>query len=64
MALGHEAAGVVEALGAGVDDLKKGDHLMTCESCGRFLYYNPPVRVEMRLKTALDRNPSTPPCAP
>jgi predicted nucleic acid-binding Zn-ribbon protein len=30
-----------------LQDLKKGDHLMTCESCGRFLYYNPPVRVEM-----------------
>ncbi len=27
-------------------DLKRGDHLMTCESCGRFLYYNPPVRME------------------
>jgi uncharacterized protein len=30
-----------------LQDLKKGDHLMTCESCGRFLFYNPPVRVEM-----------------
>jgi predicted nucleic acid-binding Zn-ribbon protein len=30
-----------------LQDLKKGDHLMTCESCGRFLYYNPPVHVEM-----------------
>jgi predicted nucleic acid-binding Zn-ribbon protein len=30
-----------------LQDLKKGEHLMTCESCGRFLYYNPPVRVEM-----------------
>jgi len=27
-------------------DLKRGDHVMTCESCGRFLYYNPPVRME------------------
>ena len=36
MALGHEAAGVVEALGAGVDDLKKGDHvvLVFVPSCG------------------------------
>ena len=36
MALGHEAAGVVEALGPGVDDLKKGDHvvLIFIPSCG------------------------------
>src|SRR5215203_479214 len=39
MALGHEAAGVVEALGAGVDDLKKGDHVVlvfvpSCGHCG------------------------------
>jgi alcohol dehydrogenase len=36
MALGHEAAGVVEALGAGVDDLRKGDHvvLVFVPSCG------------------------------
>ena len=32
-------------------DLKRGDHLMTCESCGRFLYYNPPVSVEDAVKT-------------
>jgi predicted nucleic acid-binding Zn-ribbon protein len=24
-------------------DLRKGSELMFCESCGRFLYYNPPV---------------------
>jgi alcohol dehydrogenase len=36
MALGHEAAGVVEALGPGVDDLNKGDHvvLVFVPSCG------------------------------
>jgi Zn-dependent alcohol dehydrogenase len=36
MALGHEAAGVVEALGEGVDDLKRGDHvvLVFVPSCG------------------------------
>jgi len=36
MALGHEAAGVVEALGPGVDDLVKGDHvvLIFIPSCG------------------------------
>src|SRR4051794_34970380 len=36
MALGHEAAGAVEALGPGVDDLQKGDHvvLVFVPSCG------------------------------
>src|SRR5258708_12304580 len=36
MALGHEAAGTVEELGAGVTDLKKGDHvvLVFIPSCG------------------------------
>lgn len=29
-----------------MQDLKRGDQLMTCESCGRFLFYNPPVQVE------------------
>ncbi|WAP67992.1 zinc-dependent alcohol dehydrogenase family protein [Jiella pelagia] len=38
MALGHEAAGVVEALGEGVDDLAVGDHVVmvfvpTCGHC-------------------------------
>ncbi len=27
-------------------DLKKSDQVMTCESCGRILYYSPPVAVE------------------
>lgn len=39
MALGHEAAGVVEASGPGVRDLKKGDHVVmvfvpSCGECG------------------------------
>lgn len=36
MALGHEAAGVVEAVGAGVDDLNPGDHVVMVfmPSCG------------------------------
>ncbi len=29
-----------------LQDLRRGDQLMFCESCGRFLYYNPPVSVE------------------
>jgi alcohol dehydrogenase len=39
MALGHEAAGVVEAVGPGVDDLAPGDHVVmvfmpSCGHCG------------------------------
>lgn len=36
MALGHEAAGVVEAVGAGVTDIRVGDHVVTAfvPSCG------------------------------
>jgi alcohol dehydrogenase len=39
MVLGHEAAGVVEALGAGVDDLEAGDHVVMVfvPSCGHCL---------------------------
>ena len=39
MALGHEAAGVVEALGEGVSDLKRGDHVVMVfvPSCGHCL---------------------------
>ena len=39
MALGHEAAGVVEKLGPGVDDLKVGDHVVMVfvPSCGHCL---------------------------
>ncbi len=29
-----------------MQDLKRGDQLMNCESCGRFLFYNPPVHAE------------------
>jgi predicted nucleic acid-binding Zn-ribbon protein len=29
-----------------LQDLRKGDQLMFCESCGRFLYYNKPVSFE------------------
>ena len=29
-----------------MQDLKRGEELMQCESCGRFLYYNRPVTME------------------
>lgn len=29
-----------------LQDLKRGEQVMTCESCGRILYYNPPATVE------------------
>jgi predicted nucleic acid-binding Zn-ribbon protein len=29
-----------------VQDLRRGDQLMTCEVCGRFLFYNPPAAFE------------------
>jgi alcohol dehydrogenase len=39
MVIGHEASGIVEKCGAGVDDLKKGDHVVivfmpSCGHCG------------------------------
>lgn len=39
MVLGHEAAGIVEEVGAGVDDLAKGDHvvLVFVPACGHCL---------------------------
>jgi predicted nucleic acid-binding Zn-ribbon protein len=27
-------------------DLKKGDQILSCESCQRILYYNPPASLE------------------
>src|SRR6266536_5686123 len=38
--LGHEAAGIVEAVGPQVDDLQPGDHVIACLSlfCGRCTY--------------------------
>jgi predicted nucleic acid-binding Zn-ribbon protein len=30
-------------------DLKRGEKLLFCESCGRILYYNPPVNLEHEL---------------
>jgi predicted nucleic acid-binding Zn-ribbon protein len=29
-----------------LQDLRKGDQVMVCESCGRIIYYNPPIPVE------------------
>ena len=36
-----------------MQDLKRGEELMFCESCGRFLYYNPPVHVEDGTRLAM-----------
>ena len=38
--LGHESAGVVEAVGEHVDDVQPGDHVVTCVSgfCGTCSY--------------------------
>ena len=30
-------------------DVKKGDQVMQCESCGRIVYYNPPVDIEKEM---------------
>jgi hypothetical protein len=29
-----------------LQDLRKGEQIMVCESCQRILFYNPPVPVE------------------
>ncbi|HEX5430354.1 MAG TPA: C4-type zinc ribbon domain-containing protein [Bryobacteraceae bacterium] len=36
-----------------MQDLKLGGDLMFCESCGRILYYNPPVNVEDGTRVAM-----------
>jgi uncharacterized protein len=33
-------------------DLKKAEKLLTCESCGRILYYNPPINLEHEMHSA------------
>jgi predicted nucleic acid-binding Zn-ribbon protein len=34
-------------------DLRKGDQVMFCESCGRIVYYNPPVHTEDGTRVAM-----------
>jgi len=34
-----------------LQDLRRGDQVMSCETCGRILYYNPPVSFEHELAT-------------
>jgi predicted nucleic acid-binding Zn-ribbon protein len=34
-----------------IEDVKHGDDLYRCESCGRFIYYNPPVEFEGEFQT-------------
>ena len=36
-----------------LQDLKRGDQLMICESCGRFLYYNPAVAFDEGTRLAM-----------
>ena len=36
-----------------MQELKRGDQMMMCESCGRFLYYNSPVNVEDGTRLAM-----------
>jgi predicted nucleic acid-binding Zn-ribbon protein len=36
-----------------LQDLKRGDQLMVCESCGRFLYYNPAVTFDDGTRVAM-----------
>jgi len=46
MVIGHEAAGTVEEVGPGVDDLKRGDHVVLTfiPSCGHCLHCAEGVR--------------------
>jgi hypothetical protein len=34
-------------------DLRRGDQVMFCESCGRIIYYNPPVHAEDGTRVAM-----------
>jgi predicted nucleic acid-binding Zn-ribbon protein len=36
-----------------LQDLRRGDQVMSCETCGRILYYNPPVSFEHELATGI-----------
>ena len=68
MVLGHEAAGIVEKLGPGVDDLKVGDHVVmvfvpSCGHClpcaeGRPALCEPRCRLQRRGHAALWRAPT------
>jgi len=42
-----------------LQDLRRGDQLMFCESCGRILYYNAPVGFEHELATNLPKASAT-----
>ncbi|HTP87097.1 MAG TPA: C4-type zinc ribbon domain-containing protein [Bryobacteraceae bacterium] len=47
-----------------LQDLRRGDQLMACETCGRILFYNPPVNLEHEMAAgtggALNSGGSTP----
>lgn len=59
---GHEAAGVVEAVGADVAALKPGDHVVTCFStfCGR-CEYCVTGRLSLCVDASTKRRPAEPP---
>lgn len=46
---GHCSACQISLRPQFLQDLRKGDNVMFCESCGRFLYYNAPVSFERDL---------------
>ena len=60
--LGHEAAGIVEAVGDGVTGIEVGDHVVTCLStfCGSCVYCLS-GRPALCLRAGIERGPDEPP---
>jgi alcohol dehydrogenase len=69
MALGHEAAGVVEEVGPGVDDLARGDHVVcvfvpSCGHCAPCAEGRPALCEPGAAPTGRARCSPAPPAAP